>query len=1065
MNPTFLSARLCVGALCSLLALRPLSAQRAEALGPAINTPFEEREPTFSPDGRTLYFWRRDYSGNQGGVFDAGDIWIAQRDFRGDWQEARNPGSALNRPGHEFVVQVSPTGDTLWLCQTPPGVTEAGFGYRVRSRGGWSDFQAAHIRDFRFAGSYKDFHIGPGRVLFFVNEMPEGQGGADLYLAFPLNDTAWGRPLNLGTPLNSPGDEDAPFLSPDGMTLYFNSNGHGGLGNHDMFMSRRLDASWRRWSEPENLGAPLNTPGYDFDFSFDPEGRAYWCSMRGGSNDIFSLDTEACGVDIYPQGDLVLCSGPQGGIASLTLEGGFSPGAPRYQWLRDGRPIPGAQARKLEVSEAGIYQLVRERGACRDTSPGSRVQVQTPPQADIIPPRSMSCLDDSLLLRSIPREGLRYRWQLNGLPIPGATRSSYWVKAPGYYSLEVSDGTCSSRSAPLNLRRFPPPPIYAAADTLQGLVAGLPQFLWANKTPRLRTATYLQAAAADPEGHAFVLQTSERGGKYYDQVHGFFKEGLYRFPLPEQGRERLTERHLECDPEGNVLLAGEEFYLAKYSPDGRRLWSLNPPAALEDVSGLASDLLGNIYTAGRFRDTLRLGGERWVAPARGGMFLAKHSPRGELLWLKVFAIDGERGDFGNALHTDCLGNVYLAGAYELIANFRKTVLRAAIQQENYFLACLAPDGELRWARSVETPRSRSRSQDVHVDCEGNAFLALNRFLFRLDAAGTVRWRGPLLQPAGSLVLRHRIASLEQDLYISALTDRGEYVIVKLNRLDRQIVLWQGRGAPAGPGDIPVAAAGQDGHVYFAGVRGGTDFPGAQLDLTSGSETFLLKYGAPSLQLRREPMRLCDPPLRLMTRELQGLSYQWFRDQQPLPGETRPYLDAEEPGEYQVQAYTESCSRLSEAQSVLDCEGKAPRFERPAPPPAETAPQGPSPLQTDASGAPTRLLRRKVKTQEEISVSGTAVKLYFWDHAAQDGDTVSINLNGEWLLQEYGLRNEKIELSQQLRRGDNYVMLFAHNLGSIKPNTAAILVDDGKRQQSLLLRSNLRQCGMLKIRVL
>jgi hypothetical protein len=131
---------------------------------------------------------------------------------------------------------------------------------------------------------------------------------------------------------------------------------------------------------------------------------------------------------------------------------------------------------------------------------------------------------------------------------------------------------------------------------------------------------------------------------------------------------------------------------------------------------------------------------------------------------------------------------------------------------------------------------------------------------------------------------------------------------------------------------------------------------------------------------------------------------------------------------------------------------------PAPPPA------PSELRVSADGTPSRLRNRRIKTQVQITVSSPEVSLYVWDHAAQDRDTISINLNGEWILEEYGLQNRKLKLSSQLRRGDNYIMLYAHNLGTTPPNTASITVDDGQRQQTLQLRSTLRNCGMLRVRV-
>ena len=112
----------------------------------------------------------------------------------------------------------------------------------------------------------------------------------------------------------------------------------------------------------------------------------------------------------------------------------------------------------------------------------------------------------------------------------------------------------------------------------------------------------------------------------------------------------------------------------------------------------------------------------------------------------------------------------------------------------------------------------------------------------------------------------------------------------------------------------------------------------------------------------------------------------------------------------------------------------------------------------------RLKNRRIKEQEEIVITNAAATIYLWDHAAADLDTVSINVNGEWLVREHGLNKRRKAIPYTFRPGDNYIMLYAHNLGTTPPNTASIMVDDGNRTKTLQLRSNLRNCGMLKVRL-
>lgn len=112
-----------------------------------------------------------------------------------------------------------------------------------------------------------------GSRLFFASNRPGGVGGTDIYMTERQPDGSWGLPINLGEPLNTPGDEEAPFISNDGQTLYFSSTGHLGLGEQDVFMSwwdTRLD----RWSVPINLGPPVNGPHRELGFYLSADGRS-----------------------------------------------------------------------------------------------------------------------------------------------------------------------------------------------------------------------------------------------------------------------------------------------------------------------------------------------------------------------------------------------------------------------------------------------------------------------------------------------------------------------------------------------------------------------------------------------------------------------------------------------------------------------------------------------------------------------------------------------------------------------------------------------------------------------
>ena len=107
---------------------------------------------------------------------------------------------------------------------------------------------------------------------------PDSYGGRDLYVSFLEDDGTFSEPKNLGKTLNTTGNEHCPFLAADGKTLYFASYGHQGYGSADIFVSQRLDDSWTKWSQPENLGPRFNGPGYDAFFALGPDGTAYYAS-------------------------------------------------------------------------------------------------------------------------------------------------------------------------------------------------------------------------------------------------------------------------------------------------------------------------------------------------------------------------------------------------------------------------------------------------------------------------------------------------------------------------------------------------------------------------------------------------------------------------------------------------------------------------------------------------------------------------------------------------------------------------------------------------------------------
>ena len=118
-----------------------------------------------------------------------------------------------------------------------------------------------------------------GKTLLFTSDADNGLGGIDIYKSVKGSNRKWGKPENLGSTINTPYDEDAPFLTDDGQTLYFASKGHPGYGNYDIYKSTLVNG---KWSKPQNLQMPINSPAQDIFLVHNLNEAGYFASSRKG---------------------------------------------------------------------------------------------------------------------------------------------------------------------------------------------------------------------------------------------------------------------------------------------------------------------------------------------------------------------------------------------------------------------------------------------------------------------------------------------------------------------------------------------------------------------------------------------------------------------------------------------------------------------------------------------------------------------------------------------------------------------------------------------------------------
>ena len=262
-----------------------------ENLSSMINTSFDEVYPIISPDGDILYFVRKDYPQNVGGP--KADIWYCERLPDSSWGMARNIGAPLNTSGYNYVCHAFPDNNSLLLGNhyLPDGTQAPGISLSTRTNEGWTPPRNHRILAYSNKAKYAEFTVSPDmRVLLLSIEKPGGLGGRDICFSFRVDDSTWSEPVNPGAPLNSSSDDITPFLAADGKTLYFSSGRPGGFGSNDIYFSRREDPTWLSWSEPQNMGYPVNTPGWDAYYSVPASGEyAYFVSTMSGHglSDIF----------------------------------------------------------------------------------------------------------------------------------------------------------------------------------------------------------------------------------------------------------------------------------------------------------------------------------------------------------------------------------------------------------------------------------------------------------------------------------------------------------------------------------------------------------------------------------------------------------------------------------------------------------------------------------------------------------------------------------------------------------------------------------------------------------
>lgn len=254
-------------------------------LGTAINSGADEYLPNVTADESTLIFTRK---------IGSNEDFYQSKKLNGQWTNAVGLSTKINTPEYnEGAQSLTQDGQYLFFtgCNRPDGLGRCDIFFSHKNSTDWD----------------KPFNLGPpintpgwesqpsisadGKTLYFVSLRKGGYGGYDIWKS-TFTDKGWSEPENLGPNINTPYDEQSPFIHPDDQTLYFSSNGWPSLGSKDLFLSRKGKDG--KWQKPENLGYPINSSNDENGLTLTANGTyAFFSSNKlngSGGYDIYTFE-------------------------------------------------------------------------------------------------------------------------------------------------------------------------------------------------------------------------------------------------------------------------------------------------------------------------------------------------------------------------------------------------------------------------------------------------------------------------------------------------------------------------------------------------------------------------------------------------------------------------------------------------------------------------------------------------------------------------------------------------------------------------------------------------------
>ncbi len=262
-------------------------------LGDSINTPEAEYFPSMPIDGKLLVYTRR--------VGNHNEDFFASEKVDGKWTKSVPLPGNINTPQNEGAQNISSDGEWLVFtgCDRPDGEGSCDLYISYKTPDGWSP--AFNLGSNVNTDQWESEPcLSPDkRDLYFASRRFGGYGGTDIYVAHLLPNGKWSKPENLGPGINTVGDEQCPFIHADNQTLYFTSNSLQGYGGDDLFVVRK--GADNKWGKPENLGYPINTIDNEGTLFIGADAKTtYYTSDRSDSKGRYDIYTFDMREDVRP---------------------------------------------------------------------------------------------------------------------------------------------------------------------------------------------------------------------------------------------------------------------------------------------------------------------------------------------------------------------------------------------------------------------------------------------------------------------------------------------------------------------------------------------------------------------------------------------------------------------------------------------------------------------------------------------------------------------------------------------------------------------------------------------